>query len=139
MPEAELKNGFMLTKVTVGHDPAITLAWLLSTMESGFGDRYEVVAKKKTVIVKESDWKGVVVQVKHRPSKQETVINVIREVPELKNRLLVLPLMLLAILPGIAALFLMKNRGKDIENEVAAYLVRAPQLGPGGTPEPTRA
>ena len=89
-----------MPKVQLPHDPDLTRDRLKRVLEAELGSKYEIRDRgEKRLVIKSSDWYGVVVGITQKPNKGETTVAVGRLIPEFKNILMLLPLLLIALVP----------------------------------------
>ena len=110
-----------MANIDLPHDPEITQERVAAELQSAFGNLYDVYVKGKDIWVAESGWKGAAVRVEQKEGTR-TRLRVIRQIPELKNRLLLFPLILLAFVGFFAAFFAITQSAKPIEDAVMIQL-----------------
>jgi len=118
-----------MAKVQLPHDPDLTRDRVKRVLEAELGSKYEIRDRgEKRLVIKSSDWYGVVVGIKQKPDKGETTVGVLREIPELKNRLMLFPLFLIAVLPYVIVVLLLLQKGKPTQHDVVWALEHAEAL-----------
>jgi len=118
-----------MPKVQLPHDPDLTRDRLKRVLEAELGSKYEIRDRgEKRLVIKSSDWYGVVVGITQKPNKGETTVAVGRLIPEFKNILMLLPLLLIALVPFYIVLLLLLQKGKPTEHDVVWALEHAEAL-----------
>ena len=110
-----------MANIDLAHDPEITQERVEAELQSAFGNLYRVYSRGKDVFVAESGWKGAAVRVQHKEGSR-TRLRVNRQIPEMKNRLLLVPLILVAFIGFFIAFFAITMASKPIEDVVKLQL-----------------
>lgn len=112
-----------MANIDLAYDPEITQERVEAELQAEFGNLYRVYSRGKDLWVAESGWKGAAVRVEHKEGSR-TRLRVYRQIPEVKNRLLLFPLVLLAFIGFFIAFFAITQSAKPIEDAVKAHLER---------------
>lgn len=132
-----------MANLDIPYNPEITQERVEADLRAAFGEgsSYRVFTRGKyTWVSTESGWKGVAVRVQQKEGER-TRFRLNRHIPEIKYRLLLLPLVLLAVLGLIAAILAIQASAKPIEDAVRLHLEQkygtgAQDKGSSAAPDP---
>ena len=111
-----------MANLDIPYRPEITQESLEAELQKAFGSTYRVFTRgKDTWVSTESGWKGVAVRVQQKEGER-TRFRMNRHIPEIKWRLLLIPLILVFIIGLIAAVLAIQASAKPIEDAVRIHL-----------------